>query len=296
MAGIVTRHQSKQIAARRRLIEGSPVIKWFLIIISLVFLGTFLLLPLLNVFAQALSKGFSAYFKSLTLPESVSAIKMTLIIVGISVPLNILFGISAAWAITKFKFPGKTLLLTFIDLPFSISPVVVGLMYVLLYGLQGHLGQWLDQKDIQIIFNVPGMALVTIFVTLPFVARELIPIMQSAGVEQEHAALTLGASGWQTFWHVTLPSVKWGLLYGVILCNARAMGEFGAVSVVSGHITGRTDTMPLMVEKFYNDFNSVAAFSLSSLLAFLALLTLFVKTWLEWREFRDKKEVKKPVG
>ncbi|MGB9604120.1 MAG: sulfate ABC transporter permease subunit CysW, partial [Limisphaerales bacterium] len=236
------------------------------------------------------------YFQSLTLPESVSSIKMTLIIVGISVPLNVIFGISAAWAITKFKFPGKTLLLTFIDLPFSISPVVVGLMYVLLYGLQGQLGQWLDGKDIQIIFNVPGMVLVTIFVTLPFVARELIPIMQSVGVEQEHAALTLGASGWQTFWHVTLPSVKWGLLYGVILCNARAMGEFGAVSVVSGHITGRTDTMPLMVEKFYNDFNSVAAFSLSSLLALLALITLIVKTWLEWREFRDKTETKKPIG
>ncbi|MGC8829252.1 MAG: sulfate ABC transporter permease subunit CysW [Verrucomicrobiia bacterium] len=296
MGGVITTHQAKQRSAKRRLIEGSPVMKWLLIAISVIFLGTFLLLPLVNVFAQALSKGIRAYFQSLTLPESVSSIKMTLIIVGISVPLNVIFGISAAWAITKFKFPGKTLLLTFIDLPFSISPVVVGLMYVLLYGLQGQLGQWLDGKDIQIIFNVPGMVLVTIFVTLPFVARELIPIMQSVGVEQEHAALTLGASGWQTFWHVTLPSVKWGLLYGVILCNARAMGEFGAVSVVSGHITGRTDTMPLMVEKFYNDFNSVAAFSLSSLLALLALITLIVKTWLEWREFRDKTETKKPIG
>lgn len=281
--------------AQRRLIEGSPIIKWLLIMVCVLFLISFLLLPLLNVFAQAFGKGFTTYFKSLSLPESLSAIKMTLIIVGISVPLNVLFGISAAWAITKFRFPGKTLLLTLIDLPFSISPVVVGLMYVLLYGLQGHLGQWLDERDIQIIFNVPGMVLVTIFVTLPFVARELIPIMQSAGVEQEHAALTLGANGWQTFWYVTLPSVKWGLLYGVILCNARAMGEFGAVSVVSGHITGRTDTMPLMVEKFYNDFNSVAAFSLSSLLALLALITLFVKTWLEWREFKETKRTQKSV-
>lgn len=266
--------------------EGSPVVKWILILLSLVFLLTFLLLPLINVFAQALSKGLNYYFHSLMLPESRSAIKMTLTIAAISVPMNTIFGIAAAWAITKFKFPGKPILLTIIDLPFSISPVVAGLMYVLLYGLQGHLGQWLDERDIQIIFNLPGMVLVTIFVTLPFVVRELIPIMEATGVEQEHAALTLGASGFQTFWHVTLPSVKWGLLYGIILCNARAMGEFGAVSVVSGHITGKTDTMPLMVEKFYNDFNSAAAFSLSSLLALLALLTLAIKTWLEWREHK----------
>lgn len=268
----------------RKPTEGSPVIKWILIILSLAFLSTFLVLPLVNVFAQAFSKGFSYYVNSLMLPESKSAVKMTLLIAGIAVPMNMVFGIAAAWAVTKFRFPGKALLLTIIDLPFSISPVVAGLMYVLLYGLQGHLGQWLDEHDIQIIFNIPGMVLVTIFVTLPFVVRELIPIMEANGVEQEHAALTLGASGWQTFWHVTLPSVKWGLLYGIILCNARAMGEFGAVSVVSGHITGKTDTMPLMVEKFYNDFNSVAAFSLSSLLAMLALITLALKTWLEWRE------------
>jgi sulfate transport system permease protein len=264
--------------------EGSPVVKWILVIVSITFLSTFLVLPLVNVFAQALSKGVNYYFNCLMLPESKSAIRMTLTISAIVVPMNMIFGVAAAWAVTKFRFPGKALLLTIIDLPFSISPVVAGLMYVLLYGLQGHLGQWLDEHDIQIIFNVPGMVLVTTFVTLPFVARELIPVMQASGVEQEHAALTLGASGWKTFWYVTLPSVKWGLLYGIILCNARAMGEFGAVSVVSGHITGKTDTMPLMVEKFYNDFNSVAAFSLSSLLAMLALVTLAVKTWLEWRE------------
>ncbi|MCX7872435.1 MAG: sulfate ABC transporter permease subunit CysW [Verrucomicrobiae bacterium] len=283
MAGIVAKKTNTSNSSRKAT-EGSPVVKWILILLSLTFLSAFLLFPLVNVFAQALAKGFKYYIGSLMLPESRSAIKMTLIIASIAVPLNMLFGIAAAWAITKFRFPGKALLLTIIDLPFSISPVVAGLMYVLLYGLQGHLGQWLDERDIQIIFNVPGMVLVTIFVTLPFVARELIPIMQTIGVEQEHAALTLGANGLQTFWHVTLPSVKWGLLYGLILCNARAMGEFGAVSVVSGHITGKTDTMPLMIEKFYNDFNSAAAFSLSSLLALLALLTLAIKTWLEWRE------------
>jgi len=282
-------------AGQRRLTDGSPVVKWILIVICLIFLSTFLLLPLINVFAQAFSKGIGLYFKSLALPESISAIKMTLIVAAIAVPLNVLFGIAAAWAIAKFRFPGKAILLTFIDLPFSISPVVAGLMYVLLYGLQGDLGQWLDEHDIQIIFNLPGMVLVTIFVTFPFVARELIPIMQSVGVEQEHASLTLGASGWQTFWYVTLPSVKWGLLYGIILCNARAMGEFGAVSVVSGHITGRTDTMPLMVEKYYNDFNTVGAFSLSSLLALLALITLFIKTWLEWRQYRIEKKAQKVI-
>lgn len=294
MAGIVTTSRRAKSKGVPRVLEGSPFIKWTLISISVVFLVVFLLLPLINVFAQAFSKGIKHYVSSLLLPESVSAIRLTLIVALITVPLNVIFGIAASWAITKFKFPGKTILLTIIDLPFSISPVVAGLMYVLLFGLQGYFGQWLDEHDIQIIFNLPGIVLVTIFVTFPFVARELIPIMQSAGVEQEQAALTLGASGLQTFWYVTLPSIKWGLLYGVILCNARAMGEFGAVSVVSGHITGLTDTMPLMVEKFYNDFNSAAAFAISSLLALLALVTLIIKTWLEWRAEKYEQRISQP--
>src|SRR5213075_98003 len=204
----------------------------------------------------------------------------------ITVPLNVLFGLAASWAIAKFEFRGKSLLITLIDLPFSVSPVVAGLMFVILFGLQGYFGKWLDAHDLKIIFAIPGIVLATVFVTFPFVARELIPVMQATGTEQEQAALTLGASGWQTFWHVTLPSVKWGLLYGVILCNARAMGEFGAVSVVSGHITGQTDTMPLRVEKLYNEYNAAAAFAVASLLALLALLTLGVKTLLELKQAR----------
>jgi sulfate transport system permease protein len=205
------------------------------------------------------------------------------------VPLNVLFGLAAAWAIAKFDFKGKSMLITLIDLPFSVSPVVAGLMFIVLFGMQGFFGQWLDAHDIKIIFAVPGIVLATTFVTFPFVARELIPIMQATGTEQEQAALTLGANGWQTFWHVTLPSVKWGLIYGVILCNARAMGEFGAVSVVSGHIAGLTDTMPLRVEKLYNEYNAPAAFAVASLLALLALLTLAVKTLLEWKQARQEK-------
>ena len=206
---------------------------------------------------------------------------------AISVPLNVVFGLAAAWAIAKFEFRGKSLLITFIDLPFAVSPVVAGLVFVLLFGLQGYFGKWLDAHDIQIIFAVPGIVIATVFVTFPFVARELIPIMQATGVEQEQAALTLGASGWQTFWHVTLPSVKWGLLYGVILCNARAMGEFGAVSVVSGHIAGLTETMPLRVETLHQGYQTEAAFAVASLLALLALLTLGIKTWVEWKTQRD---------
>jgi sulfate transport system permease protein len=210
-----------------------------------------------------------------------------LIVAGISVPLNVLFGLAAAWAVAKFEFRGKSLLITLIDLPFSVSPVVAGLMFVVLFGLQGFFGKWLDAHEIKIIFAVPGIVLATVFVTFPFVARELIPVMQAAGSEQEEAALTLGANGWQTFWHVTLPSVKWGLIYGIILCNARAMGEFGAVAVVSGHITGQTDTMPLRVEKLYNEYDAPAAFAVASLLALLALLTLGVRTLMEWREARE---------
>jgi len=258
-----------------------------LIAIALAFSAVFLLLPLVNVFAQALSRGWAYYVDSLAHPDSLAAIRLTLLTSLICVPLNVLFGIAAAWAIAKFDFSGKSLLITLIDLPFSVSPVVAGLMLVVLFGAQGFLGAWLREHDIKVIFAVPGIVIATLFVTFPFVARELIPLMQAIGSEQEQAALTLGASGWQTFWHVTLPSVKWGLLYGVILCNARAMGEFGAVSVVSGHITGLTDTMPLRVEKLYNEYNAAAAFAVASLLALLALVTLAIKTMLEWKTRRE---------
>jgi sulfate transport system permease protein len=260
------------------------VIKWLLICLALAFCLVFLLIPLANVFAQALAKGWAYYFRSLAEPDSWAAIRLTLLVAAITVPLNVLFGLAAAWAIAKFDFRGKSLLITLIDLPFSVSPVVAGLMFVVLFGLQGFFGKWLDAYDIKIIFAVPGIVLATTFVTFPFVARELIPVMQATGTEQEQAALTLGANGWQTFWHVTLPSVKWGLIYGIILCNARAMGEFGAVSVVSGHIAGQTDTMPLRVQKLYEEYNAPAAFAVASLLALLALLTLGIKTWLEWRQ------------
>lgn len=263
------------------------LVKWALILAAMGFAAVFLLLPLVNVFAQALSKGWATYWRALTDPDTRSAIQLTLTIAAISVPLNLIFGLAAAWAIAKFHFPGRGILLTFIDLPFAISPVVSGLMFVLLFGAQGFFGDWLRERDITIIFALPGMVLATIFVTLPFVARELIPIMQAQGSDQEQAALTLGASGWQTFWHVTLPSVKWGLLYGVILCNARAMGEFGAVSVVSGHITGLTDTLPLRVEKLYHEFDSAAPFAVASLLGVLALVTLVIKTYLEWKSHRE---------
>jgi sulfate transport system permease protein len=267
--------------------EESPFVKWVLIVVTMAFLAVFLLLPLVNVFAQALAKGFGAYLGALRDPDTQAAIRLTLLVAAISVPLNLIFGVAAAWAIAKFEFRGKSLLITLIDLPFSVSPVVAGLMFVVLFGLQGFFGEWLDARDIRIIFAVPGIVLATVFITFPFVARELIPVMQATGTDQEQAALTLGASGWQTFWHVTLPSTKWGLLYGVILCNARAMGEFGAVSVVSGHITGVTDTMPLRVEKLYNEYNMTAAFTVASLLALLALATLGVKTLLEWKQSRE---------
>src|SRR5512133_1415760 len=286
MAGIVTNRNRRLAQASRRGTEESPFIKWTLILVAVGFCAVFLLLPLVNVFAQAFAKGWRYYLGALTNPDSFAAIRLTLIVAAISVPLNVLFGLAAAWAVAKFEFRGKSLLITLIDLPFSISPVVAGLMFVVLFGLQGFLGPWLDARDIQIVFAVPGIIIATVFITFPFVARELIPVMQASGREQEQAALTLGASGWQAFWHVTLPSVKWGLLYGIILCNARAMGEFGAVSVVSGHITGQTDTMPLRVEKLYNEYNAPAAFAVASLLAVLALLTLAIKTGLEWRQTR----------
>ncbi|WP_133716750.1 sulfate ABC transporter permease subunit CysW [Methylocaldum gracile] len=259
------------------------LVRWVLIALALFFLFGFLFLPLAVVFTQALGHGWAAYGAALIEPNALSAMWLTVLAAAIAVPLNLVFGIAAAWAIAKFEFPGKSLLMTLIDLPFSVSPVVSGLIYVLLFGLQGWLGPWLQEHDIKLIFAVPGIVLATIFVTFPFVARELVPLMQAQGTEEEEAAIVLGASGWQAFWRVTLPNVKWGLLYGVILCNARAMGEFGAVSVVSGHIRGMTNTVPLHVEILYNEYNSAAAFSVASVLALLALVTLAAKSILEWR-------------
>jgi len=278
--------------ASQRGTEESPLAKWTLITIALAFCLVFLLLPLANVFAQALTQGCAYFFRSLVEPDSLAAIRLTLIVAAISVPLNVLFGLAAAWAIAKFQFRGKAILITLLDLPFSVSPVVAGLMLVVLFGLQGFFGQWLDAHNLKIIYAVPGIVLATVFITFPFVARELIPVMQATGTEQEQAALTLGANGWQTFWHVTLPSVKWGLIYGIILCNARAMGEFGAVSVVSGHIAGQTETMPLRVQALYEGAtraSASAAFAVASLLAMLALLTLAIKTALEWKQARVEK-------
>ena len=261
----------------------SPLAKVAITGLVLLFLLLFLLLPLLAVFAEALRQGAGAYLEALIEPDALAAIRLTLLVAAIAVPANLVFGLCAAWAIAKFEFKGKSLLITLIDLPFSVSPVIAGLIYVLLFGAQGWLGPWLGAHHFKIVFAVPGIVLATIFVTFPFIARELIPLMTEQGTEDEEAALSLGASGWQTFWRVTLPNVKWGLLYGVLLCNARAMGEFGAVSVVSGHIRGLTNTMPLHVEILYNEYNFVAAFAVASLLAALALVTLVLKSFLEWR-------------
>jgi len=258
-------------------------VKILLIGLALAFFGLFLLMPLATVFAEAFKKGWAAYVTGVVNADAVAAIKLTLLVAAIAVPLNLVFGVAAAWAIAKFEFRGKQLLISLIDLPFSVSPVVSGLIYVLLFGTQGWFGPTLQAHDIKILFAVPGIVLATIFVTFPFVARELIPLMQAQGVDEEEAAVMLGAGGWTIFRRVTLPNIKWGLLYGVILCNARAMGEFGAVSVVSGHIRGRTNTMPLQVEILYNEYNFVAAFAVASLLALLALLTLGIKSFIEWR-------------
>lgn len=258
-------------------------VRRLLIAVALGFALLFLFIPLAVVFTEALRKGWEAYVTAIIDEDAMSAIRLTLLTAAIAVPANLVFGVAASWAITKFEFFGKNLLLTLIDLPFSVSPVISGLIYVLLFGAHGWFGVWLMEHDIQILFAVPGIVLATVFVTFPFVARELIPLMQSQGTEEEEAALVLGASGWRTFWHVTLPNIKWGLLYGVILCNARAMGEFGAVSVVSGHIRGETNTMPLQVEILYNEYNFAAAFAVASLLALLALATLALKTFVEWR-------------
>lgn len=270
-----------------RAISEPWYVRSILTLTALSFLGVFLVLPLTAVFVQALEKGFTEYVSALKDPDAVAAAKLTLIAAGIAVPLNLVFGLAASWLIAKFEFVGKSALTTLIDLPFSVSPVISGLIYVLLFGLQGLLGPWLMDHDLQIIFAVPGIVLATIFVTFPYVARELIPLMEEQGTQEEEAALVLGANGLQTFWRVTLPNVKWGLLYGVILCNARAMGEFGAVSVVSGHIRGLTNTLPLHVEILYNEYNFVAAFAVASLLALLALVTLVVKSLLEWHFERE---------
>lgn len=292
----------------RRGTEESPIVKWVLISIALAFCLVFLLLPLVNVFAQAFSMGAKAYVAALTNADSWSAIRLTLIVAAITVPLNVVFGVCAAWAIAKFNFRGKSLLITLIDLPFSVSPVVAGLMFVVLFGMNGFFGQWLHQHplhlfgkvmEIKIIFAIPGIVLATMFVTFPFVARELIPVMQATGTEQEQAALTLGASGWKTFWHVTLPSVKWGLIYGIILCNARAMGEFGAVSVVSARVIGHTETMPLRVQSLWEGGSAAstsAAFAVASLLAVLAMVTLGLKTVLEWKQAREFERAQRAVA
>ena len=268
----------------------APWVRFMLLALGLGFFAIFLLLPLVAVFTEALRKGWSLYFSSLADEETMSAIRLTLTAAAIAVPLNLVFGVSAAWLVAKHEFPGKQLLITLIDLPFSVSPVVAGLMYVLIFGAQGWFGPWLQANDIKIIFAVPGIVLATIFVTFPFVARELIPLMQAQGKDEEEAATVLGASGWQTFRRVTLPNIKWGLLYGVILCNARAMGEFGAVSVVSGHIRGLTNTLPLHVEILYNEYQFAAAFAVASLLALLALVTLVIKQFIEWRASQSVKE------
>jgi sulfate transport system permease protein len=250
---------------------------------ALLYLALFLLFPLALLFTEALRKGLDAYLAAIAEPDAISAIKLTLLAASIAVPVNVVFGLAASWAVAKFEFTGKSLLISLIDLPFSVSPVISGLIYVLLFGAQGYFGPWLQAHHLEVIFAVPGIVLATVFVTVPFVARELIPLMQEQGTEEEEAALSLGASGWQTFFRITLPNAKWGLLYGVLLCNARAMGEFGAVSVVSGHIRGFTNTMPLHVEILYNEYNFVAAFAVASLLALLALVTLAAKSALEWR-------------
>lgn len=267
----------------RAATRETALVKWLILGTALTFFAVFLLMPLIAVFVEALRKGWETYLSALVDPDALSALRLTLLAAAIALPLNLVFGVCAAWAIAKFEFRGKHFLITLIDLPFSVSPVIAGLIYVLVFGAQGWFGPWLAEHDVKIIFAVPGIVLATVFVTFPFIARELIPLMQAQGKEEEEAAVVLGANGLQTFWHVTLPNVKWGLLYGVILTNARAMGEFGAVSVVSGHIRGETNTLPLHVEILYNEYQFAAAFAVASLLALLALVTLGIKTWIEHR-------------
>ncbi len=289
MSGISTTQFSKYSAkvAKSRATSEPAWVRWALISTTLLFLSLFLFMPLAAVFTEALRKGFDTYISALADADALSSMKLTVIAALIAVPLNLVFGVAAAWAIAKFEFKGKSILITLIDLPFAVSPVIAGLIYVLIFGLQGWFGQWLSDHDLKVIFAIPGIVLATIFVTFPFVARELIPLMQAQGKDEEEAALVLGASGWQILWRITLPNIKWGLLYGVILTNARAMGEFGAVSVVSGHIRGLTNTMPLHVEILYNEYNYAAAFAVASVLALLALVTLVLKSIVEWHAARS---------
>lgn len=299
MAGAVSRLGAKARAHHPHDATGeAPWVRYTFITVAVLFLTLFLFVPLASVFYEALRKGVSTYWESLVEPDALTAIQLTLTVAAIAVPLNVVFGVAAAWAIAKFDFRGKNLLITLIDLPFSVSPVISGLVYVLLFGAQGWFGPWLEAHDIKILFAVPGIVLATIFVTFPFVARELIPLMQAQGSEEEEAAIVLGATGWQTFRRITLPNIRWGLLYGVILCNARAMGEFGAVSVVSGHIRGLTNTMPLHVEILYNEYNFAAAFAVASLLTLLALVTLAIKTLVEARTAKELEDaaVERPLA
>lgn len=291
MAGAATFPIAHRAQAGRRATSESPVAKWVLIAITLVFFALFLLLPLIVVFQEAFSKGCPVFVKTFQDPYTQSAIWLTLLVAAIAVPLNTIFGLAAAWSLTRFRFRGRSFIITLIDLPLWVSPVIGGLIYVLVFGSKGWFGPWLSDHNIRIIFAVPGIVLATVFVTFPFVARGLIPLMQSQGVSEEEAAITLGANGWQVFWRVTVPKIKWGLLYGVILCNARAMGEFGAVSVVSGHIRGRTNTMPLHIEILYNEYQFAPAFAVASLLALLALITLFLKTYSEWRASQQLRDL-----
>ncbi len=283
MAGSIALRNTAVSAAQPYATTEPGFVRWILIGLALTFLVIFLFVPLIAVFVQALQKGVAAYLNALSQPDALAAIRFTLLTAAVAVPLNLSFGVAAAWAIAKFEFVGKSFLITLIDVPFAVSPVISGLIFVLLFGLQGWLGPWLRDHDLKIIFAVPGIVLATTFVTFPFVARELIPLMQEQGTEEEQAAIVLGANGWQTFFRITLPNIKWGLLYGVILCNARAMGEFGAVSVVSGHIRGQTNTLPLYVEILYNEYSFAASFAVASLLALLALVTLVAKSVVEWK-------------
>lgn len=287
MAGAVSSLSNKKIGLHNKATTESLWVRITLISIALTFLALFLVLPLVVVFKEAFTKGIGVYLAAVSEPAAMHAIKLTLIAAAIAVPCNLIFGLAAAWAIAKFDFRGKQFVITLIDLPFAVSPVIAGLIYMLLFGRQGFFGGWLGEHDIQIMFAIPGIVLATIFVTFPFIARELIPLMQEQGKEQEEAAITLGASGWKMFWRVTLPSVKWALLYGMILCNARAMGEFGAVSVVSGKIREQTNTLPLHIEILYNEYQFAAAFAVASLLALLALVTLILKSLLEWKAARE---------
>jgi sulfate transport system permease protein len=296
MAGYVSNHGSQGKGAAPAHLTEKPWLKWTLLTISLLFIVLLLILPLVTVLIEAFKKGIELYFDAITEPDARSAIQTTLIVAAISVPLNTLFGIAAAWSITKFNFKGKNFLLTLIDLPFAVSPVIAGMVYVLVFARSGIFGSWFIDHDIKVIFAIPGIVLATMFVTFPFVARELIPLMQAQGRQEEEAGVVLGASGWRIFTQITLPNIKWGLLFGIILCNARAIGEFGAVSVVSGRIRGETNTLPLHVEILYNEYNLQASFAVASLLVFIALITLISKSLLEWRIQKQQRLIEQEVG